>query len=48
MVYTDDVNMLGGSVRTVEKNTDALVVVNNEIGLEVNAYKTKYMVMFRD
>jgi len=48
LVYTDDVNMLGGSVRTVEKNTDALVVVNNEIGLEVNAYKTKYMVMFRD
>ena len=47
LIYTDYVNILAGSVRTVEKNTDASVVVN-EIGLEVNADKTKHMVMCRD
>jgi len=45
LVYADDVNMLGGSVHTIKKNADALVVACQEIGLEVNADKTKYMVM---
>jgi hypothetical protein len=31
-----------------KKNTEALVVANKETGLEVNADKTKYMVMSRD
>ena len=45
LAYTGDVNILGRGVRTVEKNTEALVVASKEIGLEVNADKTKYMVM---
>jgi hypothetical protein len=45
MVYADGVNILGGSVHTIEKNTEALVVAIKEIGLEVNADTTKYMVM---
>jgi hypothetical protein len=36
---------LGGSVLTVKKNTEALLVGSKEIGVEVNADKTKYMVM---
>jgi hypothetical protein len=48
MVYADDVNILGGSVYTIEKNMDILVVARKDIGLEVNADKTKYMVMSRD
>jgi hypothetical protein len=40
--------MLGGSVHAVKKNTEALVAATKEIGLEVNADKTKYMVMSRD
>jgi len=40
-----DVNILGRSVHTVEKNTEDLVVANKETELEVNADKTKYMVM---
>ena len=39
---------MGGSVHTIKKNTEALVVANKESGIEVNAAKTKYMVMFRD
>jgi hypothetical protein len=47
LVYADNVNILGGSVRAIKKNTEALVVVS-KIGLEVNAEKSKYMVMSRD
>jgi len=48
LVYADDVNILGGSVYTVKENAEALVVASKEIGLEVNADKTKYIVMSRD
>jgi hypothetical protein len=39
---------LGGRVHTIKVNAEALVVAGKEIGLEVNADKTKYMVMSRD
>ena len=48
LVYADDVNILGGSVHTVKENAEALVVAKKEIGLEVNADKTKYIIMSRD
>ena len=48
MVYADDFNILGGSVRTVKENTETLIVASKEIILEVNADKTKYMVMSGD
>jgi hypothetical protein len=48
-VYTDYVNILGGSVHTVKGKAVALVVTvvvaSKDSGLEVNADKTKYMVM---
>jgi CO dehydrogenase/acetyl-CoA synthase gamma subunit (corrinoid Fe-S protein) len=47
-VYADDVNILGGSIHTVRKNTEALVIASTETSSEVNAEKTKYMVMSRD
>jgi len=46
--YTDDINILGGSVNTIRGSAGALVVANKETGLEVNADKTKYMVMSRN
>ena len=46
LVYAHDVNILGGSAHAVEKDTEALVVASKEIGLELNADKTKYMVMY--
>jgi hypothetical protein len=42
LVYVDYVNILGGSVHAVKKNTEALVAATREIGLQVNADKTKY------
>ena len=48
LAYTDDVNILGGSAHMVKENAEALVVATKEIGLGVNADKTKYMIMSRD
>jgi len=45
MVCADDVNILG-NISTIKKNT--FVVASKEIGLEVNADKTKYIVMSGD
>ena len=36
----DKVNILGGSVLSIQKNAEALVVASKETGLEVNADKT--------
>ena len=48
MVCADDANILSGSIHIIKKNTQALSVASMEIGIEVNAYKTKYIVMSRD
>jgi hypothetical protein len=48
LTVTDDANILGGSARTMLKNRKALVVASKEIGLGVNADKTKYTVMSRN
>jgi hypothetical protein len=45
LVYADGVNILGRSIYTTKKNTEDLVVASMEIGLRVNADKTKYLVM---
>ena len=48
LAYADDVNILGGSIHTLKENVEALVAVTWDIGLEVSADKTKYMVTSRD
>jgi len=47
LVYADGDNILDGSVHTVQRNKEALVVSSIETGLVVNADKTKHMVMSR-
>jgi len=48
LAYADDVNILGGSIHTLKENAEASVAATREIGLEVSADKTKYMVKSRD
>jgi len=46
LICADDINIFVGSVHTIKKNTEALVVASKEIALGVNADNTKYTVMF--
>jgi hypothetical protein len=39
------VNILGGSIHSIKKNAEDLVIASKEIGLELNAEKTKYVAM---
>ena len=48
LAYADGVNILEGSIHTLTENAEALVAATREIGLEVSADKTTYMVMSRD
>jgi hypothetical protein len=45
LVYADDVNLLGNSVNTVKENSETLLEASRDIGLEINAEKTKYIIM---
>jgi len=48
LVYTNDANILKGSIHSIKKNAEAVVVANKETALEVNADKTKHMVKSQD
>jgi hypothetical protein len=45
LVYADDVNLLVDSVNTIEENSETPLEASRDIGLEINAEKTKYMIM---
>jgi hypothetical protein len=37
LLYADDVLISGGSVQTIKKNTETLVIASKKTGLEINA-----------
>jgi hypothetical protein len=47
LVYADEVNFLGDSVNTIKENSETFLEASRDIGLEINAEKTKYMIMSR-
>jgi hypothetical protein len=47
LVYADDANLLGDNIDIIKKNTEALIGASKEVGLEVNAEKTRYMLLAR-
>jgi hypothetical protein len=47
LVYADDGNLLGDSINIIKQNSETLLEAGRDIGLEINAEKTKYMIMFR-
>jgi hypothetical protein len=43
--FADDINTVGENIDTIKKNTYALVVASEEVGLEANPKETKYVLM---
>jgi hypothetical protein len=45
LAYADNVNLLGNSIDTINKNTETLIDASKGVGLEVNLENTKYMLV---
>jgi preprotein translocase subunit YajC len=45
LACADKVNVVGGNIDTIKEITEALLDASKEVGLEVNPYKTNYMLM---
>jgi hypothetical protein len=42
-----DVNLLDDSINTIRENSETLLEASRDVGLEINAEKTKYVIMSR-
>jgi hypothetical protein len=47
LVYTDDINLLGDIINTIKEDAETLLGASRDISLEINAEKTKCMIMYR-
>jgi hypothetical protein len=47
LACADDVDIVGGHIDSIQKNTEALLDTSKKVGLEVNPEKSKYMLMSR-
>jgi hypothetical protein len=44
---SNDVNLLGDNIDSINKNTGTLIDASKDVGLEINVEKTKYMLLSR-
>jgi hypothetical protein len=42
LFYANDANLLRDNIETMKKNTETLIKFSKEVGLDINAEKTKY------
>jgi hypothetical protein len=47
LAYADDENLQGDNMDTIKKETETLIDASKEVGLGINAEKTKYMLLSR-
>jgi hypothetical protein len=45
LVHADDVSLLDDSINTIQENKETLLEASRDIGLEINAEKTMFMIM---
>jgi hypothetical protein len=45
LVYADNIHLLGDNINTIKENTETLLGASRDVGLEMTAEKTKYMIM---
>jgi hypothetical protein len=45
LLYADDVNLMDDKIDTIKKNTEILIDAKEEVGVEVNVEKTKYILL---
>jgi hypothetical protein len=47
LVYAGGVNLLGGNIDTVKRNTETVIDASKKVGPELNAEKPKYILLSR-
>jgi hypothetical protein len=45
LIYADGINLLRDNINTIKESTETLLGASKDVGLEINAEKTKYMIM---
>jgi hypothetical protein len=45
LAKADDMNLLKDNIGTIKKSTETLINSSKEVGLDINAEKTKYMLL---
>jgi len=47
LVYAVDINLLDNIINTINENTETLLEASRDVGIEINAEKTKHIILSR-